>query len=403
MGRHIGLAHRLLFTGMLAITLSASCIVRAAEVNDEWDEPEESGRSFLYKELVLSGFYSRDGVMGLPPDDTTKDYSELSPRPPGNYLGFEYIKTFSSSSSINQFLPTWLPLVAMDLHPRIVYNRMADVSGSEPIDIAPQDFWLRFNPGAKERLMLRLGQFVIPYGVNPILAPRQRFILPLEATDLGLKWDWGLDLKGPLGEYDWEIAATLGIGEGLHTPRVFDDDDRRSFLISGRIGTPTYWDFQNGVSFLYGDLPMIMGSMIMDSMMSGKVVATSRWRVAYDAFYRHGTYLMAGGQLSYGQDGFHDDEEFVDISGGQTADVYGLRAWADWVIPHYENLRLGLQFESLRRDASTSGSDDTAFILELGYSFTNSITAMLDYREEINRSMGSNNDAIYLTFIYYGN
>jgi len=168
--------------------------------------------------------------------------------------------------------------------------------------------------------------------VNPILAPRQRFILPIEATDLGLKWDWGLDLKGPAGEYDWEIALTIGSGETLRKPHLFEGSDRTSYLITGRIGHPTYWNFQQGLSFLFGNLrpsmraPPMLFTMSMQQMFwdprALSDIPISRWRIAYDVFYKHGTYLMTGGQLSYGQGGFARDEKFVSLTlGGQTGDV----------------------------------------------------------------------------------
>ncbi|MFQ5709828.1 MAG: hypothetical protein ACE5HO_20430 [bacterium] len=357
---------------------------------------ENTGRVFFFKEVVLSAFYSFDGVSGLPPSDLTKDHFEISPRPPGNYIGLDYVKTFTSSSLANKVLPDWLPLTAMNLHPRLVYDRMERNGGLDRIKVAPQDFWLRFNPGGLDRLNLRVGQFVIPYGVNPILAPRQQFLLPVEATDLGLKWDWGLDLKGPAGEYDWEIAMTIGSGEGVHAPRLLTNSDRRRYLITGRIGAPTYWDFQQGLSFLYGDLPVIMGPTIFSD------VAISRWRIGYDAFYKYGTYLMLGGQLAYGQDGFAGDAQFVMVTRGKSADVFSLRVWADWVIPKHQDVRLTVQFESVVHDLATAGSDDTAAIFQLGYSFTTTITTMLHYRQELNRAIGEKNNAVYFTFIYYG-
>ena len=66
------------------------------------DDSEGIARSFLFKELVLSGLYSFDGVMMLPMDDFTEDHFEISPRPPGNYVGLEYVRTFSSASFANR-------------------------------------------------------------------------------------------------------------------------------------------------------------------------------------------------------------------------------------------------------------------------------------------------------------
>jgi hypothetical protein len=130
--------------------------------------------------------------------------------------------------------------------------------------------------------------------------------------------------------------------------------------------------------------------------------AISRWRIGFDTFYKHRTFFMAGGQVTYGQDGFAGDNEFVGITGGETADVLGYRVWADWVVPRHTDLRLRAQFESVIRDVSTSDSDDTAVIFEVGYSLTTAITVMLDHRIELNRSMGEENSAIFLTFVYYG-
>lgn len=367
---------------------------------EEWEEEEQAltGRSFFYKELVLSGFYSPEGLTGVPPDDRSADHFELSPRPPGSYIGVDYARTFTSSSYFNsRVLPEWMPLNAIDLHPRIVYDRLEEDEGLDPAKLAPQDFWARFNPGGVDRFTLRIGQFVIPYGSNPIHAPRQSSLLPVESTDLGLKWDWGIDLKGPIGKYDWEIATTIGAGETLHSPRLLSNSDRTSYLITGRIGAPTYWDLQYGLSFLYGDLPLIRGAKVLGN------TAISRWRIGLDSFYKYGTYLMAGAQVTFGQDGFAGDEEFVRISGGKTAEVLGYRGWLDWVIPAHQDLRPGFQIESVLRDLATSDSDDTAAIVGIGYSLTTAISLKLDYRFELNGAMGTDvNDAIFFTFVYYG-
>ncbi|OFV87518.1 MAG: hypothetical protein A3J75_00850 [Acidobacteria bacterium RBG_16_68_9] len=393
------LAGMLFVAGLFFVSLAhaAGADEAADAALDEEEEEEESpGRSFFYKELVLSGFYSAHGVVGIPPGNNDRHHWDLSYRPPGNYAGVDYVQTFTRRFFLNRrLLPEWLPLTAVDLHPRAVFERMESRGGIHRVRFAPQDFWLRFNPGRRDRLTLRVGQFVIPYGVNPIMAPRQRFLLPLEATDLGLKWDWGLNLKGPLGEYDWEIAATIGSGEGLHSPSL-TSDSKRSYLLTGRLGTPTYWDLQYGLSFLLGDLPMVRAAKVFDPH------SISRWRTGLDAIYKYGTYLMIGAQAAYGQDGYAGDERFVMISGGETADVFGGIAWADWVVPRVQDLRLALQFESVIRDLSTSDSDDTAAVVEIGYSILTSVTLMLDYRADVNRTMGEADHAIFLTFIYYG-
>jgi hypothetical protein len=375
-------------SSLTPITLSA--LLAAASLASA-QETADVGRSFLFKEAVISGFISWEGVRGLPRGDQTEDRVELSPRPPGNYVGVDWVKTFTENSPVNRWLPSWLPLSAMTLHPRLVWDRTEANEHLRPIKFAPQDLWLRFDPGNVDRLSLRIGQFVLPFGANPILAPRQRFLMPIEATDLGLKWDWGVDLKGPIGEYDWEIAATMGLGEAWHSPRITSDIDIRSFLISGRIGSPTYWDFQHGLSFLVGDLSRLMAFR----RLTGESI--SRWRVGYDVFWRKGLYLMTGAQITYGQDGFAG-------SSGKPTNLLGLRAWVDWVLPSNENLRLSAQVESLQRSLVTEawdGNDDLAAILEVRYSVNTALSLMVAARAEMLRAMGDRNNALYISLIYY--
>jgi hypothetical protein len=355
-----------------------------------FSQDTQTDRSFLFKEVVVSGFLSIDGIDGLPRGDLTKDHFEFSPRPPGSYVGVDFVKTFTPESPANRWLPKWLPVQAMDLHPRLVWDRTEQDIYLKPLKFAPQDLWVQFNPWSVDRLSLRVGQFVIPFGANPILAPRQRFQLPIEATDLGLKWDWGLDLKGPIGAYDWEVAATLGLGNGWHSPRLFADADHRSFLFTGRIGSPTYWDFQHGVSFLFGDFNRLMATRRLAGL------AISRWRVGYDVFWKRGLYLMTGAQITYGEEGFSGR--------GRSSTVLGLRAWVDWIVPSNEDLRLSAQVERVHRSLVTAawdGPEDLAAILEARYSLTTSISAVVALRKEFQTAMDDETDAIYFSLVYY--
>ncbi len=133
----------------------------------------------------------------------------------------------------------------------------------------PFDTWARFRVGHGGKDSLRVGHFQLPYGLNPVLAPRNSFILPLGAYDLGFKWDWGAAYKGSLGRYDYELAGTTGVGERLHWPDG-------GVLLSGRIGTPTYKDHEYGLSVLYG---RVAPQMLNDLITPMKV---SRFRVAAD-------------------------------------------------------------------------------------------------------------------------
>ena len=159
----------------------------------------------------------------------------------------------------------WELMQDMDMGEGIVWPMPTE----ERIDFAPQDLWIRFQLAGNDRLTLRIGQIALPYGVNPLMAPRQTFILPVEELDLGLKWDWGIGLKGPLGEFDWELAATVGSGETWHTPSSLGGSRPSSHLFTGRIGSPTYQNFQYGLSALIGKLPTLHGPhMVVDFPLS---------------------------------------------------------------------------------------------------------------------------------------
>jgi hypothetical protein len=362
--------------------------------------PVDRGRSFLYKEIVISTSFSQAGQDALTP----------SYRPPGSYVALDYIRTFTEESSANRALPRWLQLSAIDLHPRVVYYgeipNLDSMDMGEGIDwpmpeeekivFAPQDFWVRFQLAGNDRMSLRLGQIALPYGVNPMLAPRQTFVLPVEELDLGLKWDWGIGLKGPLGEFDWELAATMGSGEAWHSPSALGGSRPSSHLFTGRIGSPTYWNFHYGLSVLAGDLPTLHGPYMVDNF------PLSRRRLALDGSYKYGTYLSIGGQVTYGQDGHAGDDGHVLSNGGTgVADVFGYRLWADWVPPGENNIRLAGQFESVQHDMDNPQTTDSAVVLEMSYSLTTEITIKLNLRTVVEDFMDLD-DGLFITFVYYG-
>jgi hypothetical protein len=72
------------------------------------------------------------------------------------------------------------------------------------------------------------------------------------------------------------------------------------------------------------------------------------------------------------------------------------------VVPQFLDLRFASQFESLIRDLGTSSSDDIALVFEANYSLATLVSIVLDYRMEFDRSMGDENDAVFLTLVYYG-
>ncbi len=152
----------------------------------------------------------------------------------------------------------------------------------------PLDTWARFRMGRKDSL--RVGHFQLPYGLNPVLAPRNSFILPLGAYDLGFKWDWGMAYKGSLGRYDYELAGTTGVGERLSWPDG-------GALVSARIGTPTYKDHEYGFSILYGSVsPQMLNHLILPTKVT-------RFRVGVDTTLMKRPYRVLMAEVAIGKDG----------------------------------------------------------------------------------------------------
>lgn len=154
----------------------------------------------------------------------------------------------------------------------------------------PLDFWAQFRVRRQGKNSVRVGHFRLPYGLNPVLAPRDSFILPLGAYDLGFKWDWGVAYKGSLGRYDYEVAGTTGVGERLSWPDG-------GVLVSGRIGTPTYKDHEYGLSVLYGSVsPQVLNHLIMPAKVR-------RFRVAVDTTLLKRPYRVLMAEAAVGKDG----------------------------------------------------------------------------------------------------
>lgn len=200
----------------------------------------------------------------------------------------------------------------------------------------PFDTWARIRVGAKDSL--RVGHFQIPYGLNPVLAPRNSFILPLGAYDLGFKWDWGAAYKGSVGGYDYEVAGTTGVGERVTRPDG-------AFLVSGRVGTPTYKDHEYGLSVLYGSV----SRQVLNHLISTPKV--SRFRVAADTTLMKRPYRVLMAELSVGKDG--------------GTGVGGVMLAADYILPRAPKYSVTGQAVGWFTDLSRSHSANSLITLAL--------------------------------------
>jgi hypothetical protein len=221
-----------------------------------------------------------------------------------------------------------IDLLGIDLH-----ARLSDVPGPEGLDLYFADAWALFGIGG-QRSQLRVGHFNIPFGMNPVMEPRGIFLMPLEAADLGFKKDWGLAWQRELGQYDVEAGGFLGTGGDLHWRQG-------SYLLCGRAGTPTFRDFEYGVSMLYGDVPATMGNARLDE------TPIRRVRGGLDAMYMYGNYTVFKAELAAGSDD------------GRT--VLGSLLGIDWVPPRSTRWAFSFQAQGLRKNVAY-GTDDNASV-----------------------------------------
>lgn len=392
-------------------------------------------RSYFFWDLNLSSFITAKGA-----DLAGTGFSYVQPtdRMPRNYAGFEYMRMFGEDSKVRKFFgPFELttmdlnPHLEIDFHPRAFREDMIGKRGftvnPDPVFLPKEDpstrdtveyngqsidfnsdtntirmklvfhdFWFRFKPRGLKRTTFRIGHFDIPYGVNPVIAPRGgQFVMPPEIMDVGLKKDWGIGWKGPIGEYDYELAVTSGMGLGIHNPRWFWGDLPASYLFSARVGAPTYWKFNYGLSGLYGRISTLMGDHQLEDY------ALKRWRFNLDAFWRYRIHTVLMVQAGAGQTERHP-EVVVRRDKDWNTNFAG-HIVIDHIPPWFQNLNFKLQLKSILFEIGDKQSDYITALFEIGYSISNALTARLDYTHDfrVPRMVGPEDDRVYLSLNYY--
>jgi len=118
------------------------------------------------------------------------------------------------------------------------------------------------------RSNIKIGHFDVPFGLEPLIDTHSTLLQTQATKNIGFKKDWGLSVNGALPSFNYEAAATLGCGG---TTKIWRKDG--SYLLSGRIGTPTSEDFQYGFSLLYGRvLPALYDDYLFKNTLNRKRV-----------------------------------------------------------------------------------------------------------------------------------
>jgi hypothetical protein len=124
---------------------------------------------------------------------------------------------------------------------------------------------------------IRVGHFTLPFGLEDSMDTNGRLLDYHHGKNLGTKLDWGVELNKVLSKVQYNISYTLG---GKDEPKSIDD----SYVVSGRIGTLSHYDFIIGFSFL-----------------DAKIDNTQRKRLAIDWQYYWQTWGFLG-EIAFGKD-----------------------------------------------------------------------------------------------------
>lgn len=97
---------------------------------------------------------------------------------------------------------------------------------------------------------IRLGHFTLPFGLEANIDTNGRLLDYNHGKNLGTKTDWGLGLNKVLSRVEYSISYTLGGKDKLKSIN-------NSYVLSGRIGSLSHYDFIIGLSLLNAKIDTI--------------------------------------------------------------------------------------------------------------------------------------------------
>ncbi len=129
-----------------------------------------------------------------------------------------------------------------------LYERFVPIDGNNAGVVQLHNFYFNLTRWGRGRTNFKIGHFDVPFGLEPINDTHWTLHQFIPMHDAGFKLDWGLSLNGSLPEFDYEVSLTNGTGMDL------SDQGHSTYLVAGRIGTPTEENFVLGFSTLYGEV-----------------------------------------------------------------------------------------------------------------------------------------------------
>ena len=270
-------------------------------------------------------------------------------------------------------------------------TRIDDMPGAPPFFEGPDDweFVFRiFNANLhvlpRQALNVRVGHFELPFGLEHSINTNGTLRDFTHGANLGIKADWGVSVNGILPRFEYELGVTRGVAdEAAH---------ERTYLVSGRLGTPSDHSWVAGLSFMHGRLSneraVGLWKMGLEDPAEGDGVdhVLRRTRVGADLQW-HMELASLLAEISWGRD--YDDEVWsalveIDRELGMETSVYlqGRRFGREWQggRDHATTLALGARYTpdthwalsaQLERELHTFGPrpGDTRLAAQLRYRF----------------------------------
>lgn len=136
---------------------------------------------------------------------------------------------------------------------------------------------LNYTAGPQWLPNIRVGHFTLPFGLEASIDTNGRLLDYYHGKKLGTKLDWGVGFNKVLSQVQYEFSYTMG---GKNEPKTINS----SYVLSGRIGSLSHYDFIIGISFL-----------------DAKIDNIQRKRFAIDWQYYWQTWGLLG-EIAFGKD-----------------------------------------------------------------------------------------------------
>lgn len=282
-----------------------------------------------------------------------------------NAVGLEYFKKFSNE--YGDFL-------TCNVQVRLTYDSMAYQNDFVSVEL--HNAWLAYKLELGKEI--RFGHFDVPFGSEPIMNTHSTFIQTLNPVSLGLKKDWGTLYKGFLGEFDYQVALSLGSGMSIYRKD-------NSFVFAMRLEDSGKNDFRYGVSFIMGNVLKSSETRTFPRAHLLSEQTVSKKLIGLDGQYQYGPFLIIG-----------------DMALGRTNQKLskGGALGVNYTFPNWQRWDVKSQVVYWEEDWRSDYQEKSFSIFTLSYQLTNTISCRIGYFYDF-KNYGNELDRTVLLQLYY--